>query len=189
MWKFSTSLFCYKKKKKKKEEKKSDRTFSPESKKRQFSVPVIYLQVTVLMEEGNVFDASLTNSVELAPKSLLYLKLELCQHFVGLNVRRISHRSIIWSVLNSRYSNYVWQLHCRHQELQPQISTAYSNIPWLSLSLFQKDAIIQWTEHYVTIKNITLCYSSKKLKATWTYIILHSSKLSLFYIFYCFQVK
>lgn len=172
---------------KKKKERESDWTICGESKRQLFSVPVSYFQVTVLMEERNVFDEGLTSSVELAPKSLFYLKLELCQQFVGLKVRRIPRRSIIWSVLNSRYSNSVWQLHCRHQELQPQISTAYSNVPWLFLSLFQKDVIIQWTEHSVTIKNITLCYSSKKVKANWTYIILHSSKLSHFHIFFVFM--
>lgn len=53
--------------------KKSDWIICGESKKRQlFYVPVSYFQVTVLMEAENVFDASLTNSVELAPKSLFY---------------------------------------------------------------------------------------------------------------------
>lgn len=72
-------------------EKNSDWTICRESKKRQlFYVPVSYFQVTVLTEAGNVFDASLTNSVELAPKSLFYyLKIELSQHFVVLKVRRI----------------------------------------------------------------------------------------------------
>lgn len=168
--------------------KKSDWTICGESKKRQlFYVPVSYFQVTVLMEVRNVFDASLSNSVELAPKSLFYLlevrsKSAVC----WAQGKEDSHRSIIWSVINSRYSNSAWQLHCRHRELQPQISSAYSNVPWLFLSLFQKDVIIQWNEHAVTIKNIELSYSSEKLKATWTYIILHSTKPHHFSIFNVF---
>lgn len=119
--KFTPSLICWG---------EGDWTICRESKKIQlFYVPVSYFQVTVLMEVGNIFNASLTNSIELAPKSLFYLKLELCQQFVGLKVRRILHRSIICSVINSRYSNSVWKLYCRHLELQPQIRTAYSNVP------------------------------------------------------------
>lgn len=71
--------------------KKSDWTLCGESKKRQlFYVPVSYFQVTVLMEAGNVFDASLTNSVGwLQSHCFTYLEIELSQQFVMLKVRRI----------------------------------------------------------------------------------------------------
>lgn len=78
-------------------EKNSDWTICRESKKRQlFYVPVSYFQVTVLMEAGNVFDASLTNSVELAPKSLFYLLEDRTKSaFCCTQGKEDSHRSII----------------------------------------------------------------------------------------------
>lgn len=181
MCKFTLSSFCSEEKKKKKY-----CTICRESKKRQlFYVPVSYFQVTVLMEVGNVFGASLTNSVKLAPKSLFCLhEIRTKSAVCWAQGKEDSHRSIIWSVINSRYSNSAWQLHCRHGELQPQISSAYSNVPWLFLSLFQKDVIIQWNEHAVTIKNIELSYSCKKLKAIWTSIITHSTKPNHFHIIF-----
>lgn len=77
--------------------KKSDWTICGESRKRQlFYVPVSYFQVTVLMEARNVFYTSLTNSVELAPKSLFYLLEDRTKSAVCCaQGKEDSHRSII----------------------------------------------------------------------------------------------